>query len=351
MNKNFIKILLASLFFISCASVSQNVSVVNTLKEEQEIKKQIIKEIEQKEKVEKEEKTSQIGKSFEYTVKKGDTLWKIAKEYKGKANLWKKIAEKNNLKEPFILKPGMVLFLGSDEIVMKKEKFSYPLYNNKAFSAGEKLVFAVKYFNITAGFGILEVKDIIDYKGRKVYQLEATARTSPFFENFYRVRDIITSYFDVKGLFSWKYSKHLEEGSYRHDSYMEFFHKEGFAIKSDGTKCEIPAFVQDVLSEFYYFRAMYDRKQEEFYINVASDECKVYQILVKKLRHEKVTVDAGEFNCIVIQPFLKYEGIFRQQGDVWIWLTDDDYLMPVLVKSKIVIGTIDAVLQSATVVR
>jgi hypothetical protein len=54
---------------------------------------------------------------------------------------------------------------------------------------------------------------------------------------------------------------------------------------------------------------------------------------------------------VVVQPFLKYEGIFRQQGDVWIWLTDDEYLMPVLVKSKIAIGTIDAVLQSATVVR
>jgi hypothetical protein len=348
MNKNLKSFLLISLFFISCASFKQNVSIANTLKDEQKIKEQIIKEIKEKEKVSNEEK---IEKNFKYTVKKGDTLWKIAKEYKGNANLWKEIAENNNLKEPFILKPGMILLFDGSEKLVKKEKFTYPLYNNKAFSVGEKLVFAVKYFNITAGFGILEVKDIIDYKGRKVYQLEATARTSPFFENFYRVRDIITSYFDVKGLFSWKYSKHLEEGSYRHDSYMDFFHEDGYAMKSDGGRCDIPAFVQDVLSEFYYFRAIYDRKQDEIYINVASDECKVYQISVKKLRYEKVTVDAGEFNCVVVQPFLKYEGIFRQQGDVWIWLTDDEYLMPVLVKSKIAIGTIDAVLQSATVVR
>ena len=166
MNKNFKSFLLISLFFISCASFKQNVSIVNTLKEEQKIKEQIIKEIKEKEKVSNEEK---IEKNFKYTVKKGDTLWKIAKEYKGNANLWKEIAENNNLKEPFILKPGMILLLNGNKKLVEKEKFTYPLYNNKAFSVGEKLVFAVKYFNITAGFGILEVKDIIHSISTQLY--------------------------------------------------------------------------------------------------------------------------------------------------------------------------------------
>ncbi len=333
------------LLFISCSTVSKNVSIVETKKEEEIIKQQIVKESQAIEKIEQ----PQIS-DMEYKVKKGDTLTKLAKEYYGSSKYWKKIAEDNNIKEPYILKENSILIIKKSKDLKLKETFNYPVYKNKAFGVGEKLVFAVKYFNITAGFGILDVKDIVEINGRKVYHIEATARTSPFFETFYRVRDIITSYMDVKGLFSWKYSKHLEEGGYRHDSFMEFFHKEGYAQKSDGTRCDIPAFVQDVLSEFYYFRAMY-KGEDEFYINVASDECKVYQILVKKLRYEKITVDAGEFDCVVVQPFLKYEGIFRQKGDVWIWLTNDEYLMPVLVKSQIVIGTIDAVLQSATVVR
>lgn len=343
MKKNFLIYIL--IFCISCSTVPKNVSIVETKKEEEILKEQIQKEVKS---IEKKE----IAKILdtEYKVKKGDTLTKIAKEYYGSVKYWKKIADDNNLKEPYLIRENQKLLIKKSSDLKIKKTFTYPVYTNKAFSVGEKLVFAVKYFNITAGFGILEVKDIVDINGRKTYQLEATARTSPFFETFYRVRDIITSYMDVKGLFSWKYSKHLEEGSYRHDSYMEFFHEQGYAQKSDGQRCDIPAFVQDVLSEFYYFRAMY-KGEDEFYINVASDECKVYQILVKKLRYEKVTVDAGEFDCVVIQPYLKYEGIFRQKGDVWIWLTNDEYLMPVLVKSQIVIGTIDAVLQSATVVR
>ena len=68
-------------------------------------------------------------------------------------------------------------------------------------------------------------------------------------------------------------------------------------------------------------------------------------------RRGKSQQDAGDFDCYHVRPFLKYEGIFRQKGDVDIWLTKDDNKMPVLVKSKIVIGTIDAVLQEATVVK
>ncbi len=334
------------IIFTSCSTIPKNVSVVEIRKEEEILKEEINSE------KDLQNKKEQIKISdVEYKVKKGDTLTKIAKEYYGNIKFWKKIAEDNNINEPYILHENRVIKLKKNEITnLIKKDFKYPVYKNKAFGVGEKLVFAVKYFNITAGFGILEVKDIVDVNSRKAYKIEATARTSPFFETFYRVRDIITSYMDVKGLFSWKYSKHLEEGGYRHDSYMEFFHENGYAQKSDGMRCNIPAFVQDVLSEFYYFRAMY-RGEDEFYINVASDECKVYQILVKKLKYEKITVDAGEFDCVVIQPYLKYEGIFRQKGDVWIWLTNDEYLMPVLVKSQIVIGTIDAVLQSATIVK
>ncbi len=342
--KNFLLILFL-IFFISCSTVPKNVSTIETQKEEKIIKEEVRTEREAVEKIEK----TKIA-DMEYKIKKGDTLTKLAKEYYGNVKFWKKIASDNNLKTPYILKENSILIIKRSKDLKLKETFTYPIYMNRAFGIGEKLVFAVKYFNITAGFGILDVKDMTEINGRKVYRIEAIARTSPFFETFYRVRDIITSYMDVKGLFSWKYSKHLEEGGYRHDSFMEFFHKEGYAQKSDGSKCDIPAFVQDVLSEFYYFRATY-KGEDEFYINVASDECKFYQILVKKLRYEKVTVDAGEFDCVVIQPFLKYEGIFRQKGDIWIWLTNDERLMPVLVKSQIVIGTIDAVLQSATVIK
>ena len=340
-------IFLLPIFVFGCASQGKKIFMIKVMNEEKIIKEEVDRIVEQKEKI-----TINRIEYNKYIVRKGDSLWRIAKEQAGNPDAWMQIAEQNSIKQPYVLRPGQVILLSESYKIDNKTKkiFKYRVIKNNSFGVGEKLVFAIKYFGITAGFGILEVKNFVEINKRRAYLLEATAKTSPFFENFYKVYDVINSYMDVYGLFSWKYSKNLQEGSYRNNSYMEFYHEQGLAKKNEGEKCSIPAFVQDVLSEFYYYRAVFTGKEEELYIDVASDECKVYQILVKKIGEERIQVDAGEFDCYVIRPFLKYEGIFRQKGDVDIWITKDKYKMPVLVKSKIIIGTIDAVLQEATIV-
>ncbi|HET6370527.1 MAG TPA: DUF3108 domain-containing protein, partial [Nitrospiria bacterium] len=44
--------------------------------------------------------------------------------------------------------------------------------------------------------------------------------------------------------------------------------------------------------------------------------------------------------------FVRYEGLFMDKGDVFIWFTDDEKKIPVLVKGKIKIGSITATLIS-----
>lgn len=48
---------------------------------------------------------------FEYTVKKGDNLWKICKSQLGNANLADRVARENNLSNPRALKVGTTLYL------------------------------------------------------------------------------------------------------------------------------------------------------------------------------------------------------------------------------------------------
>jgi len=51
----------------------------------------------------------------------------------------------------------------------------------------------------------------------------------------------------------------------------------------------------------------------------------------------------------VVEPILdETEGIFKQEGRIWIWVTDDEKKMPVILKSKITIGDIVAQLESYT---
>ena len=65
------------------------------------------------------------------------------------------------------------------------------------------------------------------------------------------------------------------------------------------------------------------------------------------LGRERIRVPAGTFDCIVIEPMLKAGGIFKNKGRLVIWITDDDRRIPVLMRSKLLIGSISVVLQEA----
>ncbi len=47
----------------------------------------------------------------------------------------------------------------------------------------------------------------------------------------------------------------------------------------------------------------------------------------------------------MVEPLLKAGGIFKNKGRLVIWLTDDARRLPVLMKSKVAIGSVKVVLQ------
>ena len=56
----------------------------------------------------------------------------------------------------------------------------------------------------------------------------------------------------------------------------------------------------------------------------------------------KVESDAGTFECCVIEPMVVAGGLFKSEGSIKIWVTDDENHMPVRMASKILIGEIVA---------
>jgi hypothetical protein len=69
---------------------------------------------------------------------------------------------------------------------------------------------------------------------------------------------------------------------------------------------------------------------------------KVYPLDVIYRGKETIKVDAGEFKCIILEPIIREGGLFKSEGTIVIWLTDDELKIPVKVKTKILIGSIDA---------
>ena len=63
---------------------------------------------------------------------------------------------------------------------------------------------------------------------------------------------------------------------------------------------------------------------------------------VKIHKRERIKVDAGTFNTIVIEPLVVEGGLFKSDGSILMWMTDDENKIPVKVTTKIVIGDIYA---------
>ncbi|GBD98309.1 hypothetical protein BMS3Abin07_00320 [bacterium BMS3Abin07] len=99
----------------------------------------------------------------------------------------------------------------------------------------------------------------------------------------------------------------------------------------------------DPLSAFYAITKMPLEVGRSEYIDIF-DNKKLWKTEVRVLRRERVRVLAGEFDTIVIKPILKSEGIFLKTGDIYIWVTDDDKKLPVLLKSKVRVGHFTVVL-------
>ncbi len=229
------------------------------------------------------------------------------------------------------------------------ESFDMMVPGPVGFGAGEKLVFTVQYGLITAGEATLEIRNVAEIGGRPCYRIVSDARTNDFFSKFFEVRDRYESYMDTTELYSLRYEKHIREGKFKRDESVEFDQIAHRATYKDKI-VPIPPRAQDVLSALYYVRTLPLEVGNSISLANHTDR-KNYPLMIKVHGRERVKVEAGEFDCLVVEPILLGPGIFTQKGRLMVWLTDDARRMPVLMKSKVVIGHVAAVLKAYQVAK
>jgi hypothetical protein len=208
-----------------------------------------------------------------------------------------------------------------------------------AIAVGERLVFTVRYGMIKAGTAVMEVVDRRRVGGRPAYHVVSTASSNAVFDGIYRVRDQVVSLMDEDRLYSLYFEKHLREGRYRADQQVRFDHERAVAIYHDGREAAITPGAFDVLAAFYRVRTMPLQPGQRFFLE-SHDNRKNYPLRVTVLRRERIETPAGVFDCLVVEPTLRSGAFFKNEGKLTIWLTEDDRRMPVLMRSKLPIGSI-----------
>ena len=216
--------------------------------------------------------------------------------------------------------------------------------SHQAFLPGEKLTFSVQYGLISAGSATMAVSPQVRIReSRPTWEITTTARSSKVFSAFFEVNDRIVSYMDTLHMHSVRFQKHLREGGYRKDLRIVFDQEQHKAHIDGQRTCDVEPHVQDILSSLYYVRTLDLEVGQSVYVP-NHDNGKNYPLEIIVHQKERITVDAGTFDTLVLEPVILGESLFEQKGRMKVWVTDDDIKMPVLMKTKIIVGAIAAVL-------
>jgi hypothetical protein len=232
----------------------------------------------------------------------------------------------------------------------------------KAFKPGEKVTYQA-YYNW--GFLWIHAGDVqftIDqkqYLGEQVYLFETIGNSVKKYDWVYKVRDKFQSYVNMESFNTLWAERNTAEGSYKaYENYIfSSPDKKIYSIvkntkkpyKSDTLKSNSCTF--DVLSAVYYCRTIDFEKykqNEKIPVNIVLDG-KTYSLYLRylgkeviKTRDDNKRSEAKKYRCIKFSALLVEGTIFKGGEDMFIWVTDDQNRIPVLVEAKILIGSVKA---------
>ena len=228
---------------------------------------------------------------------------------------------------------------------MASNEHDFPFYS------GERMTFHVTWAFIKAGEAVLEVLPTENLDGVNSYHFVFTARTSEFVDIFYKVRDKIDSYTDRNMTHSLLYKK-ISRGKSQKEATVAFNWEKQQAqyISLDEKKEPISIMpgTFDPLSVFYAFRLYDPSTQKEFSVPL-TDGKKIIIGKAKVIKRESVKVAGRYYDTFLVEPELeRIGGVFEKSSDskLQIWITADHMRIPVMIKSKVKVGSFVAELVS-----
>jgi hypothetical protein len=208
-----------------------------------------------------------------------------------------------------------------------------PAANGRApvpFGVGERLDYEAKLSGIRVGTGWMEVSKMDSVRGREAWHTSFGIRGGLA---FYRVNDRYESWFDTRSLASLRYHQQIDEGSYERESKFEIYPERRVFIDAKGSEQPTSEDPLDDGSFLYFLRTIPLEVGKEYsfdrYFRVDRNP-----VRIKVLRRERVSVPAGTFDAVVVQPIIKTKGIFSENGRAEVWLSDDEHRIMLQMKSR-----------------
>jgi hypothetical protein len=207
------------------------------------------------------------------------------------------------------------------------------------FGIGERAVYGVWYGGLgRRGEATTTVRSVETVSGRPAYHLVFTLNGGI---PFARIDDRMESWLDTERLHAHRFRQELHQVRYRRSRTLEFLPAQGlWRDVNDPTitgllPTDLPL---DEIAFLFWSRTLPLEVGHTYVFNRYYRESG-NPVVLKVLRRERISVPAGTFNTIVIQPVIRTSGLFADGGEAEVYLTDDARRLIVQVRTRLRIGT------------
>lgn len=210
------------------------------------------------------------------------------------------------------------------------------------WAVGERLEFRVKLGLFNVGRGALEVRGIETVRGVQAWHAEFTLSGGAL---GWDLVDTMQTWFGTSDMVTRRFIHNTDENGRKRNRTFEIFPERGNYTNSAGeTLPTVPSPLDDA-SFFFYARTLPLEVGRTYTIPryFVSDRNPVQ---IKVIQKQTISVRAGRFPCIVVQPIFRSRGLFGQGGSALIWFSDDAARIPVRIRGSMAVGTLDMSLQS-----
>ncbi len=209
------------------------------------------------------------------------------------------------------------------------------------FRSGEYNEYDLKFGVLSVGSGSLSVSAPETLRGHEVIRLRFEINGGI---PFYRLHDVMESWFDPTNLLSMRFTQELNEGSKHYHRFYDFYPDELIVLERGKPRAETVAQPLDDASFLFYVRTLKLEVGQTLTFN-RYFRPDANPVTIQVLRKESITVPAGTFNTIVVKPIIRTGGIFGEGGQAEVWFSDDSAHTLIQMKAKLSVGSLSLFLR------
>ena len=216
------------------------------------------------------------------------------------------------------------------------------------FNVGERLDYSISWGVARVGSASLAVEAVDTIAGVPTYRTSFEMSGGP---PFYRLDDRQVSWIRPTPFASVRFDQTLRQGGYRRDrrhvmnldslTYDRYDLENGsYVLHGEEFDEPIPEGAVDDVSFLYFLRLAPLEVGQRYEFERFFKE-KGNPIVIEVLRRERIRTPSGRYETVVLRPTVRTGELFKEGSDAEVYVTDDDRRLPVRMRVKAPMGTLN----------